>query len=175
MSFDIRGAKLDDLWIHRVGDRDKKTALVLSMDMTLHSLFIGYDSTRQWIFSQRESADVEPCVCAQYVQDKGSYPLSEFYDQLENPLKPITIRRYAPIPDMDEVSSRLLFDACRLRGRRQVLAMYPDDEQERMKAAMMRFPAIDESKLKLAIWAQVRSEIDALLPPRNSDETASGL
>lgn len=175
VSFDIRGANLDDLWVHRVGDRDKKTALVLSMDMKLQSLSIGYDSTRQWVFTQRESADVEPCVCVQYVQDKGSYRLFEFFDQLENPLKSITIRRYAPIPDMDEVSSRMLFNAVRLRGRSHVFAMYPAEEQERVKAATMRFPMIDEYKLRHGIWAQVRSEIDALLPPCGRDKATSGL
>ena len=174
VSFDIRGATLDDLWVYRVGERDKKTALVLSMDMTLQSLCIGHQSTRYWVFTQHESADIEPCVCAQYIQDKGSYPLSEFYDQLENPLKSITIRRYAPIPEMDEISSRMLFDACRLRGRRQVLAMYPAEEQERMKAVTMRFPMIDEYKLRHGTWAPLRGEIDALLPPCGRDKATSG-
>ena len=178
VSFELQGMILDNLWIYRAGARDKKVALIFDADLGLQSVIVGYDSTRRLVFSQEAcgQADVEPCVRVAYLHDKGIYALSDFYAQLGNPLQPITIRRYMPLPDMDEISSRLLFDSCRIRGRSQVLAMYPKgDERKSMKAATMRFPAIDASKLKLAIWLQLRGEIGTLLPPIENGEAASSL
>ena len=134
--------------------------------MDLQSICIGHKSTRQWVFTQEacESADAAPCVRVEYRYDKGNYLLKELHQKLDDPLNPITIRRYSEIPDLDDTQARLLFDVLRLRGKKRVLELYSDDEQESIQAAINRFPMIDESKLRLAIWAQLRGEIEALLP-----------
>jgi hypothetical protein len=176
VSFELQGMLLSDLWIYRVGERDKKVALIFDADFAMNSVCVGYDSTRRLIFTQELWESAEPCVRVEYIHEKGTYTLSDFYGQIGNPLQPITIRHYMPLPDMDEINSRMLFDSCRIRGRSQVLAMYPKGEERKsMKAATMRFPAIDASKLKLAIWLQLRGEIGTLLPPIENGEAASSL
>lgn len=65
---------------------------------------------------------------------------------------------------MDSISSRLLFEACRIRGRSRVLELYPEEKQESIKTAINRFPVINESKLDLALWSRIRFQIDALMP-----------
>lgn len=165
LSFNLQDVSLDDLLIERFRGRDKRIALILDADSDMNSVCVGYDSKRRLVFTQAACDSDEPCVRVEYIHDKGTYALSDFFDQLDNPLRSLTIRRYAPMPEMDGVQSRLLFDACRLGGRDRVLDMYPEDERENLKAAIMRgFPMVNESKLKLSLWAQLRGEIGALLP-----------
>ncbi len=179
VGFDLREVILDNLWIYSTGRRDKNVEMVCNSDMEQQSICFGHKSTRKLVFTQEacELADAAPCVHVEYRYKKGNYILKEILTKLDDPLYHITIRLYAPMPDMDEVSSRLLFDACRIRGRSQVLAMYPDDERKSLKATMMnRFSLIDASKLRLGVWAQLRREIDTLIPiPAESDEAISVL
>ena len=178
VGFDLREVILDNLWIQSRGRKDKNVEMVCNSGMEQQSICFGHKSTRKLVFTQEacESADAAPCVRVEYRYKKGNYILKELLTKLDDPLYHITIRRYAPMPDMDEVSSRLLFDACRIRGRSQVLAMYPDDKRKILKATMMnRFSLIDASKLRLGVWAQLRGEIDTLLPPIENGEAASSL
>ena len=44
VSFDLRGLLLSDLWIYRVGERDKKVAMICNADVAVHRPGIGAGS-----------------------------------------------------------------------------------------------------------------------------------
>lgn len=91
---------------------------------------------------------------------------------MKNPYDNFVIRRYAPLaPLMSDAQSRLLFDACRLRGKAGVLNSLPEGERDAVETAIKRFPYATIWRRNLAIWAQLRDRISELLPIENRSST----
>jgi hypothetical protein len=161
--WELNNVLLDDLCVSRFRGKPKQIALISNADLALQEIHVGYGSERQVVFSQQPS-----CVRVEYRYGKGEYALGDLFARLENPLISLTLRRYAEMPDlMDETQSRLLFDALRLRGKERVLAMYPEAERGDIEEAMGRFELIEASKLRLALWHQLRGRLAELLPAQS--------
>ncbi len=159
VAWNINGVLLENLWVSRFRGQQKKIALISNADLALQEIHVGYESQRKLVFSQQPSS-----IRVEYRHGKGDYALHELFSRLENPLISLTLRRYAEMPDlMDETQSRLLFTACQLRGK-QVLEMYPEAARGDIEEAMGRFELIEASKLRLALWGQLKDRLAELMP-----------
>ena len=103
---------------------------------------------------------------------KADYPLIDLYRRMKNPYDNFVVRRYSPLPDlMPDFQTRLLFDACRLRGKQGVLNSISEEEREEIETAIRAFPYSTIWLRRSAIWAQLRDRIDELLPVVNAAST----
>jgi len=177
-TFDLRRIPLRDLWIidSRTGF---KSALIRGKTLDIETIYCGYSTSQTKCYRQlciydklkerqragRQSPTSTRWVRFEYRYSKGDYLLAEVYARLNSPYGHFSVRRYAPIPDhMDAKQSRLLFDACRLHGEANVLALTEQTDRERIRLAIKAFPRARFFDHRIAIWAQLRERIHELLP-----------
>lgn len=172
-TFDVRRVPIDEYWIEDKRT-SKESAFIFGDSQQLETIYLGYKTDRQFyiydkiaeIESRDESVSSSvPWVRFEYRCVNADYPLGDMYRRMKNPYDNFVIRRYAPLPDqMSELQSRLLFDACRLRGKNGLLNHIPEEEWEAVESAIKAFPYATIWKRRKAIWVQLRDRIDELLP-----------
>lgn len=177
-TFDLRRIPLRDLWVID-GRAGFKSALIRGKTLNIETIYCGYSTNQTKCYRQlciydkfkerqragRQSSSSTHWVRFEYRYSKGDYKLAELYATLTNPYVHFSIRRYAPIPDhMDAAQSRLLFDACRLHGKANVLALTPEADREHIRQAIEAFPRAPFFDRRPAIWLQLRERIHELLP-----------
>ncbi len=173
ITFDVRRVPIEDFWVedNRVG---MKSALIRGKSKNLETIYLGYKSRREF-YAYDKKAEIEgrggavsskiPWVRFEYRYVSGDYPLGDLYARLTNPYQNFVVRRYKPIPRLlEDHLSRWLFDACRMRGGRQVLATTPEHLREDVDAAIKAFRLANFWKGRLALWGQLRERIQDLLP-----------
>ena len=173
ITFDVRRVPIEDFWVedNRVG---MKSALIRGKSKNLETIYLGYKSRREF-YAYDKKAEIEgrgeavsskiPWVRFEYRYVSGDYPLGDICRKLKNPYDNFLIRRYAPISHlMEDHISRWLFDACRLRGQKQVLGAMPDGLREEASAAIKAFPHAAFWRRRRAVWHQLNARIDELLP-----------
>lgn len=178
VTFDLRRIPLRDIWIidRRTGF---KSALIRGKTLDIETIYCGYSTSQTKCYRQlciydkvkerqragRPSLTSTHWVRFEYRYSKGDYILAELYATLSNPYSHFSIKRYAPIPaHMDATQSRLLFDACRMHGEDNVLALTQETDRERIRLAIEAFPRARFFDRRLAIWLQLRERIHELLP-----------
>jgi replication initiation factor len=172
-TFDVRRVPLENYLIEDMRP-SKKTALIAGEERNLETIYLGFKARRQFciydkraeVESRNETASTRTSwVRFEYRYNTGDYPLGDLYRRMNNPYDRIIIRRYAPLRDlMPDVQARLLFDACRLRGKSGVLSSIPEDDRAAVKAAIESFPYATIWRRRRAIWVQLRDRIEELLP-----------
>lgn len=170
-TFDIHRVPIEDFWVEDYRDR-MKSALIRGKSHRLETIYLGYKSNRQlYVYDKKEERkgrgrDVRTSwVRFEYRYGKGDYHLGDLYNSMGNPYDKFVIKRYAPIPHlMENHLSRWLFDACRLRGRRQVLDAMPENLRADTEAAMRAFPLANCWRRRQNIWSKLRDRVEELLP-----------
>lgn len=172
-TFDIHRVPIENFWVEDSRDR-MKSALIRGQFQRIETVYLGYKSRREFYVydkkAEREGRGRAPSIRTPWVRFeyryvKGDYPLGNLYRGMRNPYENFTIRRYVPIPDlMEDHYSRWLFDACRLRGSRQVLDALPEHLRNETEAAMRAFPFANCWRRRRTIWSQLRERIEELLP-----------
>lgn len=175
-TFDVRRIPLNEYWIE-----DKRVhmnrALIFGEDQELQTVYLGYKASRQFCIydkaaeiRSRSRTDISPIpsVRFEYRCNRADYPLGDLYQRMKNPYDSYVVRRYAPMANiMTDYQSRLLFDACRLRGKQDVLNSMLHHERGEIETAIKAFPYAAVWKRRRAIWAQLRTRIDELIPNEN--------
>ena len=178
VTFDTHRVSLDDFWISDSRAR-MKCALIRGKCSRIETIYLGYRATRQlYVYDKPQqirdngghTRNAIPWVRFEYRCRKADYPLIDLYRRMKNPYDNFVVRRYAPLPDlMPDFQARLLFDACRLRGKQGLLNSISEEEREGVETAIRAFPYSTIFQRRSAIWAQLRDRIDELLPDINSD------
>lgn len=179
VTFNVPRVSLRDLWIIDHRSRAFKSALIRGAHKDIETIYCGYSTkgaqcTSQLIVydkqAERRAANSPSALKTQlvrfeYRRSKCSYTLEHLYHSMRNPYDEFSIKRYTPIPDhLDNVQSRLLFDACRMQGKVNVLARLPANERMRWGAAIDAFPTATFFRRPLTIWHQLRERINELTP-----------
>lgn len=175
-TFDVRRVPLNEYWIE-----DKRVhmnrALIFGEDQELQTIYLGYKASRQFcIYDKRaeiKSRSGTTTAATQWVRfeyrcNRADYRLGELCQRMKNPYDGYVVRRYAPLSQiMTDAQARLLFDACRLRGKQGVLNSIPLHERDEIESAIKAFPYAAVWKRRRSIWAQLRDRIAELLPDEN--------
>lgn len=173
ITFDVRRIPLENFWIEdfRAG---MKSSLIRGKSRQLETIYLGYKSRREF-YAYDKNAEVEgrgeelsiklPWVRFEYRYLSGDYMLGDLFSCLSNPYDKFEIRRYSSIPHlMDDHVSRWFFDACRLRGGKQVVDAMPEELRNDAIEAIKAFPLANFWLRRRALWFQLRGQIQGLLP-----------
>jgi hypothetical protein len=178
ITFDVRRLALHDLWITDTRLPAKASAIIRGPDLQAETLYFGYKSYRQLIVYDKNAErgrprNTIPWIRFEYRYGKGDYPLCDLLTGLKpkNPFHSFEVRRFARLPQPNSLlQSRLLFDACRLRGRESVIASVPESEREQLRQAISSFPPWKIWARRNTIWNTLRQRIAELLPADTGGE-----
>ena len=173
ITFDTHRVPIENYWVEdlRAG---MKSSLIRGTSQQLETVYLGYKSRREfYVYDKRAETegrrnDVSlraPWVRFEYRYVGGDYPLGDLYRRLKNPYDNFVIRRYSPLPNlMEGHMARWLFDACRLRGKAQILGVTPENFRDDVDRAIKAFPTSEIWQRRKAIWYQLEQRIGNLLP-----------
>lgn len=178
VSFDVPRISLHDLWIIDHRSRSFKSIQIRGAHEDIETIYCGYSTKAEQCTSQfiaydkraeRRAANspselTTQLVRFEYRRTKCAYRLDHLYQSMRNPYDEFSIKRYAPILDhMDNTQSRLLFDACRMQGKQNVLGRLPASDRERIRIAIDAFPTAGFFRRPLTIWHQLRDRVSELI------------
>ena len=167
---------MHDLWISDLRQPGKKSCIIRDHALKAETLYFGYKASRQLIIYDKNAELGRPLSAPsrlrfEYRYSKGDYTLGELYTHLTNPLHNFQIRRFAALPPpISPLYSRLLFDACRLRGKASVIASASEGERAQLLLDIDSFPHWYTWLRVTSIWPQLWQRINELLPAASSDE-----
>lgn len=175
ITFDVRRRPLYELWIHDTRLPRKVSALIRGGDLQAETIYFGYNTKRrsnkrQLIVYDKNAEQGHPrnhipWLRFEYRYAKGDYLLCHLFEHLRNPYHSFEVRRYAPLPNlMTSLQSRLLFDACILRGERSVIESAPESERDQLREAIHSFPYWSVWTRRNSIWNTLQHRIAELLP-----------
>lgn len=176
IAFDIKRVLLSELWIE--DGQEKPSSIIRGPTERIETIYLGYNTKRQLcVYDKRKQLEdtgkiipttrtKPPIVRFEYRDEKPDYTLNGFRSGARgNVFNRFVVRTFLPHPETGYAQSRVIFDACRLHGKANVLAAAEGAERESVERVISNFPIAKFWQRRTSLWGQLKRCVDDLLPP----------